>query len=209
MAKVQLAKGDTQKADQACSKALNICETTLGKDHPHVATCLVTMSRVRRVEGKLEEAEALSGRALQIREKYLVATHPRIAECVGELAKIRQENGKNEMAATSYERAISIYDKTFPGRSHPGMVTILADYAILLRNEGKTDRAAELERQARSIRSRIQSDGAASPVGEDRHDPEASLSDRKEDPGRSDRILVRPAIRNYRRTAIEHATITT
>ena len=156
LTKVYLAKNDLDKSEEAASRALRICEKTLGKEHLHVATCLLNMARVRRAQKQLKDSEECCDRALQIREKWFVAMHPRIAECLGELAKSRLEAGKTDLAATACDRAIAIYDKAFPGRLHPAMASLLADRATLLRAEGKEKLASELEGQSQTIRRRLE-----------------------------------------------------
>ena len=68
------------------TRALAICEKTLGPEHPHTAQSLYNLAALYLAQGKYEPAEPLLKRAVAIREKQLGPEHPETAGSLNNLA---------------------------------------------------------------------------------------------------------------------------
>ncbi len=58
-----------EDAEQMLRQALELCEKTLGREHPDTATSLDNLGRILGNQGKYEEAEQMLRQALEINEK--------------------------------------------------------------------------------------------------------------------------------------------
>ncbi|MBV9259409.1 MAG: tetratricopeptide repeat protein, partial [Ktedonobacteraceae bacterium] len=75
---------------------------------------------------------------------------------LNDLALLYQAQGRYEEAEPLYERALQIYEKTMRP-DHPGLATILGNYAYLLEEMQRPDEAAQLRARAQAIRAKRQS----------------------------------------------------
>ena len=66
-----------QEAEPLCRRALAICESALGANHPYTATSLNNLAELYHAQGRYAEAEPLSRRALAINESAWAQDHPR------------------------------------------------------------------------------------------------------------------------------------
>jgi Tfp pilus assembly protein PilF len=90
--------------------------------------------------------------ALAMQEHVLGREHPEVAKTLNGLAVLYDTRGSFAAAEGLYKRALAIAGKT-PGSGDRELVTVLENYAVLLR---KTDREAEaqaMEARATSIRA--------------------------------------------------------
>ncbi|MER3422636.1 MAG: hypothetical protein C4293_04780 [Nitrospiraceae bacterium] len=79
----------------------------------------------------------------------------------GNLAVLYETEGRYAEAEPLFQQTLATYEKTF-GPARLGIVTILENYAQLLRHTHRSDEATQLETRARSIRSAL-SPGSPAP----------------------------------------------
>ena len=87
-------------------RALSIQESSLGPDHPALATTLNNLSALLDQQGKHAESEPLQRRALAILEKGLGPLHPNTASTLTTLAVSLDRQGKLVEAEQTYRRAV-------------------------------------------------------------------------------------------------------
>jgi adhesin HecA-like repeat protein len=79
------------EAEPLYTRALEIREKSLGKDHPNVAASLNNLAGLYDAQGRYDEAEPLYKRALEILEKSLGEKHPGTVTVSENLAALLQK----------------------------------------------------------------------------------------------------------------------
>jgi tetratricopeptide (TPR) repeat protein len=137
-------------AEPLFRRALAICETELGPEHPDTATSLNNLSLQLLVQGDFAGARPLLERAVAIDEKVLGPEHPGTATDLNNLAALLRDTGHAAEAEQLFLRAIAIGEKVL-GLDHPSVATRLSNLAVLLRNTGRVSEAEPLFRRAVAI----------------------------------------------------------
>lgn len=140
------------KAEPVYAKALKALEGVLGSQHHLVAQGLDNLAGVYNEQGKFAEAEPLFERALAIRITMLGRTHPRVGESLNNLAGLYTDQGEYLAAEPLYLRSLAILDHAF-GTVHPLIAATLDSFAVVLRNTGRRQQAANAESHAEAIRA--------------------------------------------------------
>ena len=84
---------------------------------------------------------------------------PDAARLLNQVGYYLHERAQYTQAAPLYQRALAILEKSL-GQEHPNFITVLQNYAVLLRNMNQDEEAEELEAQARELEEkRRQKDG--------------------------------------------------
>ena len=91
-------------AEPLYRRALTILETSLGPDHPDVATALNNLAELLRTTNRLAEAEPLFRRALTILETSLGPDHPDVATALNNLAELLRATNRLSEAEPLYRR---------------------------------------------------------------------------------------------------------
>jgi tetratricopeptide (TPR) repeat protein len=148
-------RGEFDRGVLLAKKALEIAESTVGPDHPTVATSLNNLASFYRARNQYAEAEPLLGRALAIREKTLGPEHLDVARALHDLAEFYHAKGEYHQAAPLVERALVIEalataEKMF-GPEHPDVAGNLQYLAGLLHAKGQYAHAEALCRRALAI----------------------------------------------------------
>ena len=139
--------GDHATATVSFEKALKILESTLGENHPDVATGLNNLALLHYSQANYEAAEPLYERALTIDEKTLAPGHSGVATDLNNLALLYKKQGNFEAAEPLFKRALEIKEKVFePG--HPALISGLMNYASLLRVLDRVEDAEALDARA-------------------------------------------------------------
>ncbi len=139
--------GDHATATASFEKALKILESTLGENHPDVATGLNNLALLHYSQADYEAAEPLYERALEIDEKTLGPDHSGVATDLNNLALLYKKQGNFESAEPLFKRALEIKEKVFePG--HPTLISGLMNYASLLRVLDRVEEAEALDTRA-------------------------------------------------------------
>ncbi len=139
-----------ERADPLYQLALNICEQTLGPEHPDVAYALNKLVKLFYQQEKFEQAEPFCQRALHIREQMLGPNHSDIADSLNELARIYVRQGKYAQAELCQQRALHICEYIW-GPDHPDVATSLNTQARIFLRQGKYQEAELLSQRALHI----------------------------------------------------------
>ena len=162
MAKLYQAQGQPEKAEPFCKRAVAICEKSLGSEHSHLATCLITLARIYIAQEKYSDAERVCKQSLSIREKAFGPVHPQVAECLYVLASVDLAQEKFDDAGPLFKQAISIYEKAFGRIDHPQIADVWEKYAVFLRKTNRLEEAELAESLATKIKKEYGLDGIKS-----------------------------------------------
>ncbi len=144
------ARADHGAAEPLMRRALAIDETSLGPDHPDVATDLNNLAQLLQATNRLAEAEPLMRRALAIDETSFGPDHPNVAIRLNNLAALLQATNRLAEAEPLMRRALAI-DETSFGPDHPNVATDLNNLAALLQATNRLAEAEPLMRRALAI----------------------------------------------------------
>jgi tetratricopeptide (TPR) repeat protein len=136
-------------------RALEIDETSSGKDHPDVATDLSNLALLFSATNRLADAEPLMRRALEIDEKSFGKDHPKVAIRLDNLAGLLNATNRPAEGEPLYRRARDINEKSY-GKDHPNVAINLHNLARLLHNSHRLAEAEPLLRRALEIFLRSQ-----------------------------------------------------
>jgi tetratricopeptide (TPR) repeat protein len=139
-----------RQAEPLVRRALKINETTLGPDHPVVATGLNNLAELLRATNRLADAEPLYRRALAINEASFGLNDSSVAICLNNLAELLRANNRFADAKPLYRRALAINETSF-GRDHPDVGQSLNNFAQLLQDTNRLAEAEPLMRRALAI----------------------------------------------------------
>jgi tetratricopeptide (TPR) repeat protein len=144
------AIGDYRDARPYCERALAICETQLGPDHPLTAGSLNNLGALLQAQGAYAEALPLFERALAIREKQLGPDHLLTAASLNNLALLLWNQGAYARARPLYERALLIRERRL-GTEHPLTAMSLNNLGALLQDQGAYAEARPLYERTLAI----------------------------------------------------------
>jgi tetratricopeptide (TPR) repeat protein len=143
--------GRYNEAIPLATEVLRILETSLGPDHPDVATSLNDLAGLYRAQGNYGAAEPLYQRALRIYETALGPDHRWVATSLNNLAVLYREQGNYGAAEPLLQRALRIWESAL-GPNHPNVATSLSNLAALYRAQGNYSAAEPLYQRALRIR---------------------------------------------------------
>ena len=89
-------------------KALKICESVLGVNHPDTATSYSNIGALLREKGDLDGALQEHQKALKIRESVLGVNHPDTATSYNNIGALQQDKGDLDGALQHYQKALKI-----------------------------------------------------------------------------------------------------
>ncbi|CAF0922688.1 unnamed protein product [Rotaria sp. Silwood1] len=144
------SQGRHEIAIHLCQQALEDLETTLGHQHPDVATMLNILALVYRDQSKFKEAISLLYDALAIREKTLGYDHPAVAATLNNLGVLYSKRNKFKEAEPLCKRALEIREKSL-GPSHPDVAKQLNNLAFICQNQEKYDEVESYYKHAIDI----------------------------------------------------------
>jgi CHAT domain-containing protein len=122
--------GKYEESRVIASRALDLSEKALGRDHIYVAYLLNQLGHIQRSKGELANAEASFQSALEINEKALGAEHPQTVDSITGLGLIARSRNDYVKAEALFEKALALTEKTF-GSEHPRVVACLLNVAAL------------------------------------------------------------------------------
>ena len=131
-------------------RALAICETVLGPDHPDTATGLNNLAFLLQSQGVLAEARLLYERGLAIYERALGQAHPHTALSLHNLAGLLHAQGDLAGARLTYERALTICE-TVLGVDHPQTAASLQNLANVLHDQGDLSGTRQMFERALAV----------------------------------------------------------
>ena len=140
-------QGDYRRGISVARKALEVAETSFGKDGRNTGNSINLLGLLYHKQGDYAAAEPLYKRALAIREKTLGTQHPDTAASLNNLAALYEAQGNYAAAEPLYKRALAIREKTL-GAQHPGTALFLNNLAGLYRTQGDYAAAEPLYKRA-------------------------------------------------------------
>jgi Tfp pilus assembly protein PilF len=135
-------------------RALSICETVLGPEHPDTAASLSNLALLLQRQGDLAGARPLYESALAIKQTLLGPEHPEVAANLNNLATLLQDQSELAAARPLYESALAIRE-TALGAEHPDTVMSLSNLATLLHAQGDLAAARPLSERTLAIREKV------------------------------------------------------
>ncbi len=159
LASIYRRKAKFEAALELSLRADQIARSTFGDRHP--LTCLRAnkLAVLYADTGRLSEAESLLRRTLEIQVRALGEENPDVATTMANLAAICVRRKLAVEADSLYRRLLAILDRSRPNDRK--LVSVLGDYAWLLRQTGRSREAKKLESRAREIAAMYPSIGVA------------------------------------------------
>ncbi|GMT98395.1 tetratricopeptide repeat protein [Corallococcus caeni] len=151
LANLYQQQGLYSRAEPLYSRALDLRENVLGKQHLTVADSLNNLALLYREQGLYSRAEPLYVRALSLRESALGKKHPLVADSLDTLATLYQDQGLYSRAEPLGLRALAIRESAL-GKKDPLVADSLNNLANLYQDQGLYDRAEPLYARALAIR---------------------------------------------------------
>ena len=130
----------------ALRRALDLTRTVLGVRHPETATLQANLAGVLLDANAVDESLRLMAAALPILIETLGEDHPRVAISAGILGHALRLKGDLAGAERSFRQAVSVDQRAF-GPRHPQTLNDVRTLAELLRERGKPQEAAALEKR--------------------------------------------------------------
>ena len=144
-------QGAFAQAEPWFAQCLEVSQTRLDADHPHVATSLNSLAVLYWKQGRYSEAEPLYQRSLVIREQRLGADHPAVAESLISLATLYRDQGRYSKAEPLYQRSLTIWEQQL-GVDHPAVAFNFNNRALLYRDQGRYSEAELLYQRSLVIK---------------------------------------------------------
>ena len=156
LADLYRAAARDEEAESAYLESLALLEAIDGPDSPRVARFVADIAVFYTALGRFEEAEPLYWRALDALEWTHGFYHDDVLELRTVLAGFLLQQERYREAEPLYVEVLAILlDTPEPDRDLDRVLTVLDEYAALLRATGRIDEAAEAETRARGIRARF------------------------------------------------------
>lgn len=113
-------QGQYEKSAAKSKEALQMAESTLGKESPELIPIMNNLARTYRQLNQPASAEPIYQRVAGLSEKAHGAVHPNLAAVLSNLGQTRMELGRYKDAETAFSRALQIREKAFGiGPNHP------------------------------------------------------------------------------------------
>ena len=146
--------GNYPKALEFHTKALNIREKVLGKDHPDTATSYNSIGNGYYYMGNYPKALEFHTKALNIREKALGKDHPTTADSYNSIGNDYYYMGNYPKALEFYTKALNIREKIL-GKDHPTTAFSYNNIGYVYNDMGDYPKALEFHTKALNIREKV------------------------------------------------------
>ena len=146
--------GDYPKALEFYTKALNIQEKVLGKDHPDVANSYNNIGSVYSDMGDYPKALDFYTKALNIREKVLGKDHPTTAISYNNIGSVYSNMSNYPKALEFFTKALNIKEKVL-GKEHPSTALSYNNIGSVYSDMGDYPKALEFYTKALNIREKV------------------------------------------------------
>jgi tetratricopeptide (TPR) repeat protein len=144
-------------AEPYCQACLTATRTSLGDNHPDVATSLNNLAGLYRFQGRYPEAEPLYLEALDLYKRLLGDNHPSVANSLNNLAGLYCSQGRYPEAEPLYLEALDLR-KRLLGDNHPDVAQSLNNLALLYYFQGRYPEAEPLYLEALDLRKQLLGD---------------------------------------------------
>ena len=156
LADLYRAQARDEEAESAYLESLALLERIEGPDSPRVARFVADIAVFYTALGRVEEAEPLYWRALDALEWTHGFYHDDVLELRTMLAGFLLQQERYREAEPLYVEVLAILlDAPEPDRDQDRLLTVLDEYAALLRATGRDDEAAAAAGRASDIRARF------------------------------------------------------
>jgi tetratricopeptide (TPR) repeat protein len=139
------------EAEPLFRRSLALRESTLGFEHPDVATSLTHLFTLCYVQGRFDDAEPLGRRVLTLYQKAFGEQHEYVAACLHNLAKLEHARGNFTEAEPLFIQALNVTTETL-GADSAEVGGILNDQAMFFVDTNRLEEAEYLFRRSIQIR---------------------------------------------------------
>ena len=146
--------GNYPKALDFYTKALNIREKVLGKDHPTTANSYNNIGFVYSDMGDYPKALEFYTKALNIQEKVLGKDHPDVANSYNNIGSVYSDMGDYPKALDFYTKALNIREKVL-GKDHPTTAISYNNIGSVYSNMSNYPKALEFFTKALNIKEKV------------------------------------------------------
>ena len=146
--------GNYPKSLEFLTKALEIREKALGKDHPDTATSYNNIGIVYKNMGDYPKALEFFTKALNINEKVLGKDHPATALSYNNIGSVYSDMGDYPKALEFYTKALNIKEKVL-GKDHPDTALSYNNIGSVYSDMGDYPKALEFYTKALNIREKV------------------------------------------------------
>ncbi|MBL8951359.1 MAG: tetratricopeptide repeat protein [Myxococcaceae bacterium] len=147
------ARGDSDAAIDAHTRALVLRRRVLGPDHPVLARSLSNLGIALRAAGRLPEAIERYREAQALEERVLDASHPAVAETLNNLGNALAASGDRAAAIEAVKRSLDIKERAFGADSLAAAVG-LTNLGVLLLQDGQLEEAGQRLRRSLEIKEK-------------------------------------------------------
>jgi tetratricopeptide (TPR) repeat protein len=153
LASIRLEQGQVDEALTLFTRALELNEHLLSREHPSVAHALSNLATAQITHGDHAAATLGLERSLAIAEREFGPDHPEVATTLNNLAASKRAEGDLEAAHALHLRALALRERVLrPG--HPDITTSLNNLADVERQRGDHDQAFAINTRALAILER-------------------------------------------------------
>ncbi|PWQ96243.1 toll/interleukin-1 receptor domain-containing protein [Leucothrix arctica] len=142
--------GEYKKAETLYKRSIFIKESSMGKNHPEVATTLNNLAGLYQTQGEYLKAEPTFQRALDITEKSIGKENTDFARTLNNLALLHKDQGYYEKAQPLFQHSLKVFEKSF-GKEHPDIAVALSNLAQLYCEQDKYEKAESLFKRSLKI----------------------------------------------------------
>lgn len=144
------AEGKYAEAEPLFRKEVEDAEKRFGPESAEVAATVEQLADLYVDQGKSAQAEPLYRQAVAMWEKAEGPDYPYATRMLFRLAEICRNQARVAEAGSFYQQVISIYDQH---RVIDGILPkVLENYSVLLRDEGRSVEAAEIESRVNRLK---------------------------------------------------------
>jgi len=143
--------GKYSEAVPIATKLLDLCEKTMGAEHPATAVILDKLGRLYDAAGDYAKAEPLFQRALKIYERAFAPDDVHTAAALNNLAELYRHMGAYGKAEPLYERALRIDEKVNGVDSSKTSAATLNNLGLVYSATGRYAKAESIFAQALAV----------------------------------------------------------
>ena len=157
LAKLRWVQGDLPEAEALFQRAVAIRERAFGLDHILTAAPRRGLASVLQQQGRQAEAEPLLRQSQATIGHWMSPVFAAFNAGLSEFAGVEADLTAHDCAQleTGVRRSLMLTERLV-GPEHPTVATILDRYAAILRKQGRTSEAEQMEGRARRIREEHQ-----------------------------------------------------
>lgn len=132
------------------SKALELAETSVGKDTEFVVTTLNNLARIYLAQKNIDQATEMYERELAIRKRLHGENSPRLTAALIKMARSQQEFKRHEKAEGNYLQAVAIMEKN-GGAKNPSLRPLFEALGKICEVTSRKTEAASYAKRAAAL----------------------------------------------------------